>query len=433
MAEDAALALAHDALARGAFAAAEEQCRAALGRDPKSAPAMTLLGRIYVDSGALFPGIALLERARSLAESDHTVLLALAEALEAAGEASEAESILRRAVEVAPGSRSTWIALGRHLQFSGRHTAAVATLRHAVALGDDNPIALLALSGGLFAAGMTEEARASFDRAIEQRPALASGVISLAQVAERRGQHERAVATLDHAVAMRPGDPELAYARDAVTGMTSHDRAPAEYVAAHFDGFASVFDTRLRDDLRYTVPETLVTLLERERELARGAGGLDILDAGCGTGLCGPLLRPLARRLIGVDLSGEMLKLADRRGVYDELIAAELVDVLRASPGAYDVIVAADVLAYFGALDALVSAVRDALRAPGLFAASIESHDGDGYALGPSGRWAHGADELRRAGAACGLVELAREPTELRMEFGAPVAGFVTVLARGVD
>ena len=38
------------------------------------------------------------------------------------------------------------------------------------------------------------------------------------------------------------------------------------------------------------------------------AKALDILDAGCGTGLCGPLLAPYARRLVGVDLSDGMLK-----------------------------------------------------------------------------------------------------------------------------
>ena len=34
---------------------------------------------------------------------------------------------------------------------------------------------------------------------------------------------------------------------------------------------------------------------------------LDVLDAGCGTGLCGPLVAPYARRLVGVDLSERML------------------------------------------------------------------------------------------------------------------------------
>ena len=35
---------------------------------------------------------------------------------------------------------------------------------------------------------------------------------------------------------------------------------------------------------------------------------LDVLDLGCGTGLCGPLLRPYARALAGVDLSPQMLE-----------------------------------------------------------------------------------------------------------------------------
>ena len=32
------------------------------------------------------------------------------------------------------------------------------------------------------------------------------------------------------------------------------------------------------------------------------AGSLDVLDAGCGTGLCGPLVKPYARSLVGVAL-----------------------------------------------------------------------------------------------------------------------------------
>ncbi|MCX4239251.1 class I SAM-dependent DNA methyltransferase [Paraliomyxa miuraensis] len=62
---------------------------------------------------------------------------------------------------------------------------------------------------------------------------------------------------------------------------------------------------------------------------------LDVLDAGCGTGLCAPLLRPLARTLVGVDLSGKMLDQARRRGGYDELIEAELTEMLDAHAARY--------------------------------------------------------------------------------------------------
>ena len=47
---------------------------------------------------------------------------------------------------------------------------------------------------------------------------------------------------------------------------------------------------------------------------------LEVLDAGCGTGLAAPLLGPYARRLVGVDLSGAMLEQARALPQYDELV-----------------------------------------------------------------------------------------------------------------
>ena len=51
---------------------------------------------------------------------------------------------------------------------------------------------------------------------------------------------------------------------------------------------------------------------------------LDVLDAGCGTGLCGALVAPFARRLLGVDLSEGMLAHAMEKSVYHELFKAKL-------------------------------------------------------------------------------------------------------------
>ena len=48
--------------------------------------------------------------------------------------------------------------------------------------------------------------------------------------------------------------------------------------------------------------------LERIEGAPRGE--LEIVDAGCGTGLLAPHLRPYARRLVGVDLSPKMLEKA---------------------------------------------------------------------------------------------------------------------------
>src|SRR6202012_4484032 len=101
--------------------------------------------------------------------------------------------------------------------------------------------------------------------------------------------------------------------------------------------------------LKYEAPQLLHAALQRPGQLPRESG-LRILDLGCGTGLCGPLLRPWAARLVGVDLSPKMLSKAAARGVYDQLNCAELTQWLAEEAQPFDVIVCADVLCYFGDL-----------------------------------------------------------------------------------
>jgi predicted TPR repeat methyltransferase len=112
---------------------------------------------------------------------------------------------------------------------------------------------------------------------------------------------------------------------------------------------------------------------EALREDGLRPGGLDILDAGCGTGLCGALLRPFANRLHGVDLSPGMLEKARADGHYDALIECELTAFMDARPQHYDVIACADTLCYFGDLHSVVKAAGVALRMAGRFAFSVES------------------------------------------------------------
>ena len=150
-----------------------------------------------------------------------------------------------------------------------------------------------------------------------------------------------------------------------------------------------------------------------------------MLDAGCGTGLCGPLLAPYARRLIGVDLSEGMLALAKEKHVYDVLIKDELTDHMRAHPAAFDVIVSADTLVYFGDLESVVGAAASALRPSGLFVFTLEHAVGAAadidWRLELHGRYSHARSYVERVLAAFGLQPWI-VPAELRMESGTPVA-----------
>ena len=79
------------------------------------------------------------------------------------------------------------------------------------------------------------------------------------------------------------------------------------------------------EELGYEGPQHL---LETIRRSTGGRNDLAVLDLGCGTGLAGQMLRPCASRLVGVDLSAEMLAKAEARNIYDQLVAAELTEWL---------------------------------------------------------------------------------------------------------
>jgi len=174
--------------------------------------------------------------------------------------------------------------------------------------------------------------------------------------------------------------------------------------------------------------------------VARHAGApakaLRVLDAGCGTGLCGPLLAPFARHLTGVDLSEGMLRNALAGGFYDTLLVGDLLAFLELRTAGFELIASADTLCYFGALEAFAAAARRALPADGLLCFTVEAHDDvealPPYRLQPNGRYSHRRTYVERVLAGAGLSIIENLPVVLRTEAGVPVQGWlVTARATG--
>jgi len=160
------------------------------------------------------------------------------------------------------------------------------------------------------------------------------------------------------------------------------------------------------------------------------AGFEKALDLGCGTGLMGARLRDKVGYLEGIDISAAMIAETARKGIYDNLQKAELVAALNARRADADLVTAADVLIYCGALPPVLAALVPALKAGGLVAFSLEAHDGEeAVFLRPSLRYAHGIEATRDALIVAGLEVLQFETAVLRMDRGAPITG-ILVLAR---
>jgi predicted TPR repeat methyltransferase len=200
-------------------------------------------------------------------------------------------------------------------------------------------------------------------------------------------------------------------------------RASNAFVQSTFDAFAASFEAKLAS-LSYRAPELVAASLADAGRVADGRSR--ILDIGCGTGLCGPLLRPYAARLVGVDLSAGMLAHAREKDVYTDLQQCELTEFLRSRRDAFDVMVSADTLVYFGDLQEFCQAAADALSPSGLLVFTLEhavDEDVD-YRLELHGRYSHGIGYVKRVLTQSGLTADVGT-AELRNEAGAPVAGLV--------
>jgi predicted TPR repeat methyltransferase len=205
------------------------------------------------------------------------------------------------------------------------------------------------------------------------------------------------------------------------------------YVESLFDDYAARFEAELVVGLDYQAPAQLARLIDAEF-LARGIEQVGrALDLGCGTGLMGERLRRRASFVEGVDLSAEMVEIAQAKGIYDRLEKAELTACLAGHAGGVDLMTAADVLNYCGALPPILAAAHERLAPGGLFAFTLERHEGsEPLMLRLSLRYAHNEDATRTACLAAGFEIVGMETAPLRRDRGEPVLGLLVVLRKPV-
>ena len=331
----------------------------------------------------------------------------------------------RRALAADPNDAEAHTSLGNLLQQLGRLDEAVAAHRRAIALEPDRAGAHNNLGNARKELGWLDGAAAAYRRAVRLEPDFAEAYSNLGEVLQHQGNLDEAVAAHRRAVALRPDDESFRYMLDAVTGGRPN-RAPDAYVSRLFDSYSYRFDRHLVAALEYRGPQLLRDAVERRLDGVQVSW--TVLDIGCGTGLCGPLFRSLARRLVGIDLSPRMIEKVRERGVYDELHVDELTEYLARCENWVDLIVAADVLVYIGDLAPVFAGACRAIKADGLFAFFVEHADGDDFTLLPSGRFAHGTDYVARQASRAGFTIETVDRATLRKEGRGPIVGDVYLL-----
>lgn len=329
------------------------------------------------------------------------------------------------ALALAPGRPSVLANLGAARVRLNQYAEAVPVLEQALQGDAQQGEAWGHLGTALQQLGRLPQAVDAFRRALDLNVGVVEVWSRCGSCLRELGRLPEAADCFERAIALGADDPLHRYYLAAARGDSSV-QAPREYVEGLFDQYAHEFDSHLTQALRYETPSRLMRCLDgvhrgRWRHCA---------DLGCGTGLMGKLLRPRVDVQVGVDLSAGMLEQARAAGYYDELVHGDVAEWLAMQPrAAFDLIVAADVLVYVGALERTFDAAARALGDGGWFAFSVEALDqtGEDLRLQGSLRYAHHLDHLRRLARTHGLTERVVERVALREDQGRPVMGWCTV------
>jgi predicted TPR repeat methyltransferase len=343
-----------------------------------------------------------------------------------AGRFPPAEASFAAALSLAPGRPSVLTNLGAVRLKLGRAEDALADLEEALSSEPGNPEALGHAGTALAELGQRNAALAMFDRALAAQAQAPALWLLRGTVLKELGHFDEAAESFRTSLA-QGGDGELnAFYLAGLAAAPAPPTAPRGYVAALFDGYAHDFDEHVVRALKYDAPDRLLRpLMQQGRHYA------DALDLGCGTGLCGRLLRPLADRVTGVDLSGHMLQRSRAAGCYDALAHADVLEYLRADTVPHDCVVAADVFIYVGALEEVFAQLQRLMPAGGTFCFSLEESAQGELELRASLRYAHSAAYIERLASDGGFRVARIERHPVREEQGTPIAGLFCWLEKG--
>ncbi len=436
----------------GEFAEAENVYKKVLEQEPENAEALALLGVLYCQSSRLEDGVGYLRKAARYDPHSPETYYNLGKALDGIGLLEDAVAAYQAAIKIKDDYAAAWNNSGDCLSRLGRLADAVNAYEKALKL---NPIANIHfnLGNALLEKGDLDSASQCYRQALDSDPGFAEAALNLAIVLKRQGDLTAAKSWCKQTLEMRPdyvkglnemgilcsqmGQTDEAIAKykrvleldsdnsvarhllDSLLGADSEKASPA-YVEELFDQYASRFESHLAESLQYKTPSTLHSLAKKI--LSDDFRISNILDLGCGTGLCGPLFRPHCGKLYGVDISSKMIKVAYGKKIYDELKSQEIVDYLNQIENNFDLFLAADVFVYFGNLEPVFQAITESAEEDASFIFSTETTE-SGFALKPSGRFGHSRDYVETVASKFNWKLEDVQSDTLRVENGLNVSG----------
>lgn len=364
----------------------------------------------------------------ALAPTSGTALYCLSDAEHKRGDIDAARESIEQALAQAP----THLLFLQHAvnlaNTQSDYAVAERHLRTVYAHHPDAPGIKMMIGSALRHQNKNDESEPWLTEAIALNADDANAHHGLAMIAYLRDQHDTALTHISQALRLRPDDADYLYLKAIFSGETPAAQ-PETMTRELFDPYAKNFDAHLLGALKYRAPQLIAQMiLERFPER-----NINVLDLGCGTGLLGAALGAVNGYFVGVDLSLPMLEQAKKYNVYSRLHNVNLLDALDATDGnEYEVIVAADVFIYVGALDVAIRDCFKVLKPGGWLFFSCESapENGADFVLHKSMRYGQTTTYVKRLLHASGFASPSIEIIDLRMEQDVAIPGYLVAVQK---
>ena len=316
----------------------------------------------------------------------------LGAALTDSNQLDQAIEAYRRAITLDPNYAEAYYNLGVILHKQGQLEEAAQAYQQTLEISPVYADAYHNLGALRYQQDRLEEAIQAYQKLILIDERNLDAHYDLATIFRQQNKVENLIDCYEKILQIKPTHISISHMISVLKGEVE-DEIPLAYIEKLFDGYAESYDQHMVESLECQIP----LLLRQELGKITGQPRFNnAVDLGCGTGLSGQTFRDVSTRLIGVDISSQMIEIAKEKNIYDYLEVNDLMTFFGSSKEKFDLFISADVFGYIGELDSIFKGVSEIADDHALFLFSVENYDqmeasssNISYLVRPSGRVAH--------------------------------------------
>jgi predicted TPR repeat methyltransferase len=339
----------------------------------------------------------------------------------------KAANLYKKAAKLSPENTDVLYNYALSLKHCGALTESIGIYKRILTLTPDDLDSHYNLGCCYKDNGESELAISAYKEVLQRQPDHPPTLNNIAYLYHKSGELEKAKDHYKHLITRVPDHRSAGHMLASLEGSNVHS-APAEYVKEVFDTYSNHYEHSLINELQYDVPNLMhshfLNLYPNSISFSKG------LDLGCGTGLAGTVFHKYCESLTGVDISAKMLSLAEDKGLYENLVAMDIIEFLKIERGVYDFIIAADVFTYLGSLEEIFQALSEKSSPQAKLCFSVETSYSAHFELRKTGRFAHSSDYIKKLSVSTGWQCIGSFKENLRKEKGEWIKGTIFFLQK---